>query len=174
MTTRTPSAASATAIEAPMPLLEPATRARRPAKQSCMRESSHYKLRHLRQKCPLGQDLLAPYAEQACLPGSCLCRRAAPAIFRLTVTRYIITLSASSVVVTVRSIGGRRSGGSMSSGASAASIDPATAVDPRGWELISSLLLGTQGEVNNYEIYRELHALGDDFLTPNGTHIVIV
>ena len=61
----------------------------------------------------------------------------------------------------------------MSSEASAASIDPATAVDPRGWELISSLLLGTQGEVDNYEIYRELHALGDDFLTPNGTHIVI-
>src|SRR5271155_4906653 len=62
------------------------------------------------------------------------------------------------------SSGGRRSGGAMSS---------ATAVDPRGWELISSLLLGTQGEVNNYEIYHELHALGDDFLTPNGTHIVI-
>src|SRR5271156_3297380 len=40
MTTRTPSAASATAIEAPMPLLEPATRARRPAIPSCMRESS--------------------------------------------------------------------------------------------------------------------------------------
>src|ERR1700734_1420498 len=40
MTTRAPSAASATAIEAPMPLLEPATRARRPAIPSCMRESS--------------------------------------------------------------------------------------------------------------------------------------
>jgi cytochrome P450 len=39
--------------------------------------------------------------------------------------------------------------------------------------LISSLLFDTQGRVNRYDVYGELHALGDDFLTPNGTHIVI-
>ena len=61
----------------------------------------------------------------------------------------------------------------MGSEASAVSIDPAAAVDPRAWELISSLLLDTQGRVNRYDVYGELHALGDDFLTPNGTHIVI-
>jgi cytochrome P450 len=53
------------------------------------------------------------------------------------------------------------------------SIDPATEVVPRAWELISSLLFDTQGEVSCYEVYGELHAIGDDFLTPNGTHIVI-
>jgi cytochrome P450 len=58
-------------------------------------------------------------------------------------------------------------------GASAASADPATAVDPRAWELISSLLFDTRGQVNCYDVYRDLHAIGDDFLTPNGTHIVI-
>jgi cytochrome P450 len=61
----------------------------------------------------------------------------------------------------------------MSSGALAASLDPATTVDPRAWELISSLLFDTQGRVNCYDIYRQLHAIGDDLLTPNGTHIVI-
>jgi cytochrome P450 len=61
----------------------------------------------------------------------------------------------------------------MGSEASAASIDPATAVDPRAWELISSLLFDTEGRVNRYEVYGELHTIGDDFLTPNGTHIVI-
>src|ERR1700677_1976334 len=61
----------------------------------------------------------------------------------------------------------------MSSGALAASIDPATTVDPRAWELISSLLFDTQGRVNCYDVYGQLHAIGDDFLTPNGTHIVI-
>ena len=61
----------------------------------------------------------------------------------------------------------------MSSQASATSIDPASAVDPRAWELISALLFDTQGRVNRYDIYGQLHAIGDDFLTPNGTHIVI-
>jgi cytochrome P450 len=61
----------------------------------------------------------------------------------------------------------------MSSQASAASIDPARAVHPRAWELISSLLFDTEGQVDRYEVYGELHAIGDDFLTPNGTHIVI-
>ena len=61
----------------------------------------------------------------------------------------------------------------MSSGALAASLDPATTVDPRAWELISSLLFDTQGRVNCYDVYGQLHAIGDDLLTPNGTHIVI-
>jgi cytochrome P450 len=61
----------------------------------------------------------------------------------------------------------------MISGASAASIDPAAAVDPRAWKLISSLLFDTEGRVNRYDVYGQLHAIGDDFLTPNGTHIVI-
>jgi cytochrome P450 len=51
--------------------------------------------------------------------------------------------------------------------------DPAAEVNPRAWELISSLLFDTEGLVNSYDIYRQLHAIGDDFLTPNGTHIVI-
>ena len=61
----------------------------------------------------------------------------------------------------------------MSPGASAASVDPAAAVHPRAWELISSLLFDAEGQVNRYRVYAELHAIGDDFLTPNGTHIVI-
>ena len=61
----------------------------------------------------------------------------------------------------------------MSSQASAASIDPAAAVHARAWELISSLLFDTEGRVDRYDIYRQLHEIGDDFLTPNGTHIVI-
>jgi cytochrome P450 len=61
----------------------------------------------------------------------------------------------------------------MGSEASAVSNDPAATVDPRAWELISSLLFDTQGRVNRYDVYGELHAIGDDFLTPNGTHIVI-
>jgi len=52
-------------------------------------------------------------------------------------------------------------------------MDPAAEVSPRAWELISSLLFDTEGLVNPYDIYRQLHAIGDDFLTPNGTHIVI-
>jgi cytochrome P450 len=52
-------------------------------------------------------------------------------------------------------------------------IDPAAEVNPRAWELISSLLFDTEGLVDPYAIYRQLHAIGDDFLTPNGTHIVI-
>jgi len=51
--------------------------------------------------------------------------------------------------------------------------NPAVEVSPRAWELISSLLFDTEGLVNPYDIYRQLHAIGDDFLTPNGTHIVI-
>src|SRR5258708_6779681 len=52
-------------------------------------------------------------------------------------------------------------------------MDPAAEVSPRAWELISSLLFDTEGLVDPYDIYRQLHAIGDDFLTPNGTHIVI-
>jgi cytochrome P450 len=51
--------------------------------------------------------------------------------------------------------------------------DVAAEVNPRAWELISSLLFDTQGAIDPYRVYAELHALGDDFLTPNGTHIVI-
>src|SRR3984957_14658818 len=61
----------------------------------------------------------------------------------------------------------------MGSGAVAASIDLAAAVNPRAWELISSLLFDTEGRVDRYDVYGQLHAIGDDFLTPNGTHIVI-
>jgi cytochrome P450 len=61
----------------------------------------------------------------------------------------------------------------MGTDVSAVSVDPATAVDPRAWELISSLLFDTEGRVNRYEAYAQLHEIGDDFLTPNGTHIVI-
>jgi cytochrome P450 len=62
----------------------------------------------------------------------------------------------------------------MSSGASATSANhPGATVNPRAWELISSLLFDKQGQVNRYDVYAELHAIGDDFLTPNGTHIVI-
>ena len=62
----------------------------------------------------------------------------------------------------------------MSSGASAASIDPATAVDPRGLGI--DFLVAprySRARSTTTTIYGELHALGDDFLTPNGTHIVI-
>jgi cytochrome P450 len=52
-------------------------------------------------------------------------------------------------------------------------MDAATAVHPRAWELISSLLFDNEGRVDRYDIYRQLHEIGDDFLTPNGTHIVI-
>lgn len=61
----------------------------------------------------------------------------------------------------------------MSPGASATSIDPAAAVHPRAWELISSVLFDSAGRVDRYGVYAELHAIGADFLTPNGTHIVI-
>jgi cytochrome P450 len=61
----------------------------------------------------------------------------------------------------------------MSPGASATSIDPAAAVHPRAWELISSVLFDSVGRVDRYGVYAELHAIGADFLTPNGTHIVI-
>jgi cytochrome P450 len=61
----------------------------------------------------------------------------------------------------------------MSPGASATSIDPAATVHPRAWELISSVLFDSAGQVDRYGVYAELHAIGDDFLTPNGTHIVI-
>jgi cytochrome P450 len=61
----------------------------------------------------------------------------------------------------------------MGSEASAVSVHPAAVVDPRAWELISSLLFDTQGRINCYHVYEQLHAIGDDFLTPNGTHIVI-
>jgi cytochrome P450 len=61
----------------------------------------------------------------------------------------------------------------MSPGASATSIDPAAAVHPRAWELISSVLFDSVGRVDRYGVYAELHAIGADFPTPNGTHIVI-
>lgn len=61
----------------------------------------------------------------------------------------------------------------MSPGASATSINPAAAVHPRAWDLISSLLFDSAGRVDRYGVYAELHSIGDDFLTPNGTHIVI-
>ena len=55
----------------------------------------------------------------------------------------------------------------------AAQLDPGREVHPRAWELISSVLHGRDGTTDLYAAYAELHALGDDFLTPNGTHIVI-
>src|SRR5882724_13128311 len=48
MTTRAPSAASATAIAAPMPLVDPAMRARRPVMPNSIRESSGDISRHCR------------------------------------------------------------------------------------------------------------------------------
>jgi cytochrome P450 len=61
----------------------------------------------------------------------------------------------------------------MTQRAAAEPMDPATEVHPRAWELISSLLFDSEGSVDPYAIYGELHAMGDDFLSPNGTHIVI-
>ena len=51
--------------------------------------------------------------------------------------------------------------------------DPSQAVDPRAWTLIESLLYGRDAQLDPYEVYAELHTLGDDFVTPNGTHVVI-
>jgi len=44
--------------------------------------------------------------------------------------------------------------------------------DTRAWELLSGLFTDP-GNVNPYDIYRELHTIGDDFVTPHGAHIVI-
>jgi len=51
--------------------------------------------------------------------------------------------------------------------------DPAREVNPRAWELISGLMFDPGRPVSPYEAYAELHSLGDEFLTPNGTHVVI-
>jgi cytochrome P450 len=51
--------------------------------------------------------------------------------------------------------------------------DPSQTVNPRAWALIQSVLYDRDAQVDPYEVYAELHTLGDDFLTPNGTHIVI-
>ena len=50
--------------------------------------------------------------------------------------------------------------------------DPSMAVNARAWSLIRAALFHHEGE-NLYAIYAELHKLGVDFLTPNGTHVVI-
>src|SRR5258708_25424087 len=46
-------------------------------------------------------------------------------------------------------------------------------VDARAWELLQQVLFTPDGRANAYEYYSKLHALGEDFLTPNGTHVVI-
>src|SRR6266404_6200193 len=46
-------------------------------------------------------------------------------------------------------------------------------VDVRAWELLQQVLFTPEGRANAYEYYSKLHELGEDFLTPNGTHVVI-
>ena len=46
-------------------------------------------------------------------------------------------------------------------------------VDARAWELLQKVLFTPEGRANAYEYYSKLHELGEDFLTPNGTHVVI-
>jgi len=50
---------------------------------------------------------------------------------------------------------------------------PSQVVDAHAWGLIESVLYDRDAQVNPYEVYAQLHQIGDDFLTPNGTHIVI-
>jgi cytochrome P450 len=51
--------------------------------------------------------------------------------------------------------------------------DPSQTVNPRAWALIEAVLYDRDARLDPYDAYAELHALGDDFVTPNGTHIVI-
>src|SRR5271168_2903270 len=44
--------------------------------------------------------------------------------------------------------------------------------DACAWKLFSGLLANPEG-MDTYSIYRELHTMGDDFVTPHGAHIVI-
>src|SRR5580693_4691952 len=107
MTTRAPSAASATAIAAPMPLLEPATRARRPLIPRSMSASPSRPL----------ESALTVFSQNY-----------------YTQCKYMQSHAAEP-------------------------LDPAAEVNPRAWELISSLLFDTEGLVDPYDIYRELHGM---------------
>jgi len=46
-------------------------------------------------------------------------------------------------------------------------------VDHDAWALLEKLLFTAEGRSNAYAYYAKLHALGEDFLTPNGTHVVV-
>ena len=46
-------------------------------------------------------------------------------------------------------------------------------VDHDAWAALEKLLFTPEGRSNAYAYYSKLHALGEEFLTPNGTHVVI-
>jgi cytochrome P450 len=46
-------------------------------------------------------------------------------------------------------------------------------VDHHAWAALEKLLFTPEGRSNAYAYYSKLHALGEEFLTPNGTHVVI-
>jgi cytochrome P450 len=46
-------------------------------------------------------------------------------------------------------------------------------VDENAWGLLEKVLFTPAGRANAYEYYAQLHELGEDFLAPNGTHVVI-
>lgn len=52
-------------------------------------------------------------------------------------------------------------------------VTSAQRVDERAWSLLQQVLFTPEGRANAYNYYSELHELGEDFLTPNGTHVVI-